>query len=129
MAVQANHPELVCPHCSALLPEERREFAWCECGWNLPADPLNEMRGWERFAGKVSRTLGHLQNRQDAKWIRRNPTGSPSWIALSGLMYSIGILFILGAALLYMLLVGLAIFGILAIPQTMTSFLTASASR
>ncbi len=117
MVLSTSHAQLVCPSCNAMLPEERREFPWCECGWNLPTDPLNELRGWRLSVGRMGRALGHLQDRLDARWILKNPTASLSWIALNGLMHSIGLLFIAGSVVLYIVLVGLAVFGILAFPQ------------
>ena len=63
--------ELICPRCESLLPSDRFEFRWCECGWNLPSDPIEEWRGWRRLWGRIDRRFGKLQADRDAIWLRR----------------------------------------------------------
>ena len=73
-----------CPHCHAALPPERRSFPWCECGWNLPADPIKQLRGWKRRWGQITRRIGDFQARRDAAWLdRESPHRRPGWHLLT----------------------------------------------
>src|SRR5512138_1939863 len=117
MTQEIEPQDFICPSCKAHLPEERRRFPWCDCGWNLPPDPLTEMHGLARLSGRIDRALGHFQDRMDARWLRKNPVESVSWSLLSGLMYLIGLITIFGIAALYIGAIRLALFGVAAIPQ------------
>lgn len=83
--------DFLCPRCNAPLPEVRRSFPWCECGWNLPSDPVDELRGWQRMWGRLSRWLGQLQARRDAAWLRHeSPQKRIGWRLLILLIFFFG---------------------------------------
>ncbi len=117
MTIEPTTKDFICPSCKATLPGKRQDFPWCECGWNLPADPLKQMHGLPRLIGRVNRALGHWQDNMDARWLQKNPVESLSWSILSGVIYLIGLISIFGTAALYVGAIGLALFGVAAIPQ------------
>ncbi len=105
--------EFVCQKCGMPLPEERREFPWCECGWNLPEDPLDKLSGWKLKMEKLNRWLGEKQAAWDLRWLNRTPSRNFAWVIANAFMYFVGMLFEAGKILFFILVVLTAIAGVI----------------
>jgi len=104
---EASNRELVCPKCQSSLPADRRSFPWCECGWNLPPDPMEEWHGWKRLWGRINRRLGKLQAERDAIWLgHENAQHRLGWQFLTTLVFLLGPLSMLIQIGLLLLLAG-----------------------
>ncbi len=110
---QTRDEEFLCPRCQTVLPKQRQSAPWCECGWNLPADPVEQLQGWERAWGRVNRWFGKLQARRDARWLSRDaPQRRLGWRLLTVFIYLLAPLFAIVKVGLYLLPISCVIWAI-----------------
>ncbi len=85
-----------CPRCHTTLPPERRSFPWCECGWNLPADPVEKLRGWRQLLGRITRRIGAFQARRDVAWLgHESPHRRLDWYLMTAVVFTLALVSVL----------------------------------